>query len=185
MKLGAPVRSLVNDLRAFCDSIPAVKFADTFVSLCGVMLVFRHNLYRIRNGSKDIYGLSGTEGKCVDLRGLPSSSGFAKDIMSSGRISGTPPTRVDTTYRPAQAASTMEMPKASVREVLTKMVPRVRTYGRFDSWFSEQDGRTYTPDIAWVYRSKQLDPILQKILFAHLKKINQFGAITAFDKWGQ
>lgn len=30
-------------------------------------------------------------------RDAPSSSGLAKEIMSSGRISGTPPTRVETT----------------------------------------------------------------------------------------
>lgn len=38
--------------------------------------------------------------------------------MSAGRISGTPPTRVDTTNRPALAASMMLMPNASVRLVL-------------------------------------------------------------------
>lgn len=37
--------------------------------------------------------------------------------------SGTPPTRVDTTNRPAEAASTMAMQKASVRLALMKMCP--------------------------------------------------------------
>jgi hypothetical protein len=38
--------------------------------------------------------------------------------MSSGRISGIPPTFVETTKRPAEAASMILIPKASVREVL-------------------------------------------------------------------
>jgi hypothetical protein len=59
---------------------------------------------------------------------LPSSSGFAKLIMSSGRISGTPPTRVDTTYNPAQAASRIAIPKDSVKEVFIKIEPWTRTY---------------------------------------------------------
>ena len=59
---------------------------------------------------------------------LPSSSGLAKEIMSSGRISGTPPTQVETTYRPAQAASRIAIPKDSVSEVFKKMDPRTRTY---------------------------------------------------------
>lgn len=38
--------------------------------------------------------------------------------------SGTPPTRVETTSRPTEAASTREMQNASVREAFTKMCPR-------------------------------------------------------------
>jgi hypothetical protein len=58
---------------------------------------------------------------------IPSSSGLAKDIMSWGRISGTPPTRVETTYRPAHAASKMAIPNDSVSDVFRKMDPRTRT----------------------------------------------------------
>jgi hypothetical protein len=61
-------------------------------------------------------------------RQSPSSSGFAKEIMSSGKISGTPPTRVETTYSPAHAASRIAMPKDSVKEVFKNMEPRTRTY---------------------------------------------------------
>ena len=48
--------------------------------------------------------------------------------MSGGRISGTPPTRVDTTYSPAQAASKMAIPKASVRDVFMNIDPRRSTW---------------------------------------------------------
>lgn len=74
---------------------------------------------------------------------LPSSSGFAKDIMSSGKISGTPPTRVETTYKPAHAASRIAMPNDSVKEVFKNIEPRTRIYQgekslqaevRYDEW---------------------------------------------------
>ena len=58
----------------------------------------------------------------------PSSSGSAKLIMSSGKISGTPPTLVETTYSPAHAASRMAIPKASVSDVFMKIDPRERTW---------------------------------------------------------
>jgi hypothetical protein len=119
---------VVDYLCALCDGFPAIEFADTFVSLCGVMLVFRHDPHRIRNGSKNVLRKSETGTEWMELRGLPSSSGFAKEIMSSGRISGIPPTRVDTTYSPAQAASKMAMQKASVKEVFKNIVPRAKTY---------------------------------------------------------
>ena len=41
--------------------------------------------------------------------------------------SGTPPTAVETTMRPAAAASTMAMQKASVRDALMKMSPLTYT----------------------------------------------------------
>ena len=47
---------------------------------------------------------------------MSSSSGFAKVVMCEGRTSGIPPTWVQTTYRPQLAASTMTVPKASVRD---------------------------------------------------------------------
>lgn len=58
---------------------------------------------------------------------VPSASGSAKLIMSCGKISGTPPTLVDTTYRPAHAASRMAIPKDSVKDVFMKMDPRDKT----------------------------------------------------------
>jgi len=61
-------------------------------------------------------------------RSSPSSSGLAKDIMSSGKISGTPPTRVETTYKPAHAASRIAMPNDSVREVFKNIEPRTSIY---------------------------------------------------------
>lgn len=61
-------------------------------------------------------------------RHIPSSSGSAKLIISCGRISGTPPTLVETTYNPAQAASRMAIPKDSVSDVFMKIVPRDKTY---------------------------------------------------------
>ena len=117
----------VNHFRALCDGFPAIELADTLVCLCGIMLIFRNDPYRIRNGSKDIWRQLETGAEQIGLRGSPSSSGFAKEIISSGRISGIPPTRVDTTYNPAQAASRMAIPKASVKEVFIKIVPRART----------------------------------------------------------
>lgn len=48
----------------------------------------------------------------------PSSSAFANSIISPGKISGIPPTFVDTTNKPAEAASMVLIPKASVRDVL-------------------------------------------------------------------
>ncbi len=48
---------------------------------------------------------------------LPSASGCANSIISPGRISGIPPTRVLTMNRPAHAASMMLIPNASVSEV--------------------------------------------------------------------
>lgn len=48
---------------------------------------------------------------------LPSASGRANSIISCGKISGTPPTFVLTINSPAEAASMILIPKASVREV--------------------------------------------------------------------
>ena len=60
----------------------------------------------------------------------PSSSAWANSIMSPGRISGTPPTRVETTNSPVEAASMMLIPNASVSEVFRYIWPRVSTCGR-------------------------------------------------------
>jgi hypothetical protein len=49
---------------------------------------------------------------------VPSASGIANSIMSFGKISGMPPTLVLTMKRPAEAASMMEIPNASVKEVV-------------------------------------------------------------------
>lgn len=51
----------------------------------------------------------------------PSSFGSANTIMSSGKTSGIPPTRVETTSKPHEAASTSAVPNASVRDVLRKI----------------------------------------------------------------
>jgi hypothetical protein len=59
---------------------------------------------------------------------VPSTSGSAKLIMSWGKISGTPPTLVETTYKPAQAASRIAIPKDSVNDVFMKINPRDKTY---------------------------------------------------------
>jgi hypothetical protein len=48
---------------------------------------------------------------------LPDEIGEANSIISLGSTSGTPPTLVLTINRPAEAASIMLIPKASVREV--------------------------------------------------------------------
>lgn len=67
--------------------------------------------------------------RAVSLRkGIPSSSARQNSIMSCGRISGTPPTLVATTKSPADAASMMEIPKASVKELLKYIWPFVRTF---------------------------------------------------------
>jgi len=58
---------------------------------------------------------------------IPSASGSAKLIMSCGKISGTPPTLVDTTYKPAHAASRIAIPKDSVKDVFMKIDPRDKT----------------------------------------------------------
>ena len=52
-----------------------------------------------------------------------SGVGSASCRMCAGRTSGTPPTFVDTTSRPHEAASTIAMQNASVRLVFRKMSP--------------------------------------------------------------
>lgn len=59
---------------------------------------------------------------------LPSSSGLAKRIICLGNTSGTPPTLVLTTKRPAQAASTIPIQNASVKLVFKKICPRTKVY---------------------------------------------------------
>lgn len=105
----------------------------------------------------------------------PSSSGKAKDIMSSGKTSGTPPTRVLTTYSPAQAPSRIALPKASVKEVLRNIEPRMRTYSyecvgvRRLLLATVRLISTYIPHVLMPYRAKESDSILEHVLFAHLK----------------
>jgi hypothetical protein len=62
-----------------------------------------------------------------EVGGVPSTVGAANEIISSGRISGTPPTRVETTCKPAHAASSIAIPNASVSEVFRKIEPCRRT----------------------------------------------------------
>jgi hypothetical protein len=57
----------------------------------------------------------------------PSTSGSANSTRPGGSTSGTPPTRVDTTKRPAQAASRIPIPNASVSEGLRKICARERS----------------------------------------------------------
>nr|AFK45826.1 unknown [Lotus japonicus] len=54
-------------------------------------------------------------------------SGSAKTIMSSGKTSGTPPTRVLTVNNPQLAASNMAIQKASVNELFKKICPDIST----------------------------------------------------------
>lgn len=54
--------------------------------------------------------------------------GFAYFTRDSGNTSFTPPTSVETTIRPQEAASTMAMQKASVRLVFRKIWPRTSTF---------------------------------------------------------
>ncbi|WVZ22709.1 hypothetical protein V8G54_001253 [Vigna mungo] len=54
-------------------------------------------------------------------------SGSANTTMSSGKTSGTPPTRVLTVNSPQLAASNMAMQKASVKEQVKKICPDIRT----------------------------------------------------------
>ena len=57
------------------------------------------------------------------------SSGFgsAKLTIFFGKTSNTPPTLVETTNKPHDAASTIAIQNASVKEVLRKIWPRTRT----------------------------------------------------------
>lgn len=59
----------------------------------------------------------------------PSTSGSANSTSPGGSTSGTPPTRVETTKRPAHAASRMPIPNASVRDGLRKICARARSCG--------------------------------------------------------
>lgn len=52
-----------------------------------------------------------------------SGSGCAKMIISSGKSSGMPPTFVETTKSPHDAASRIVMQNASIRDVLRKIEP--------------------------------------------------------------
>ena len=60
---------------------------------------------------------------------MDSTSGFAKNMMSFGKTSGTPPTAVATTRHPHDAASRMAMQNDSVSDALRKMSPRRNTSG--------------------------------------------------------
>lgn len=43
------------------------------------------------------------------------------------------------------------------------------------------DGKTYAPNVAWVYRPKELDSVLEEMLFTHLEEINELRPVAAFD----
>lgn len=60
---------------------------------------------------------------------VPSASGSANSTNPGGRTSGTPPTRVETTNRPAQAASRIPIPKASVKDGFRKICACERSWG--------------------------------------------------------
>lgn len=101
---------------------------------------------------------------------MPSSSARANSIMSPGRISGIPPTRVETTNRPAEAASIVLIPKASVRDVLRYICPLLSTYDSKSVRVSSSrplvilgmrmKAQTYRLDIMWPDATQQSDPVL-------------------------
>jgi len=112
-----------------CCSSPIVHIMHTHVRRMGIMIPCLHIFDSAGQGFEYFWKYAK---RCVTTFSLqrkaggintPSSSGGANDIISSGKISGTPPTRVLTTYRPAQAASRIATPKASVNEVFKKIEP--------------------------------------------------------------
>ena len=70
MDLWARAHLPINYIRAFCNNFPAIEFAYAFVRLRRIVLVFRNDSYRIRNGSKDIWRKSETGVECIGLRGI-------------------------------------------------------------------------------------------------------------------
>ena len=109
----------------------------------------------------------------------PSAVGAAKEIISSGRISGTPPTRVETTCKPAHAASSIAIPKDSVREVFMKMEPCWRTCTLVSKVDERPNQRcAYGRHVSVRNGSEQSDPILQEMGLAHLKEINHFRSVS-------
>ena len=57
--------------------------------------------------------------------------GFANIIISSGKTSGTPPTFVDTTNNPHDAASKIAIQNDSVKEQFKNICPRTNTFLTF------------------------------------------------------
>jgi hypothetical protein len=107
--------------------------------------------------------------------------GAANEIISSGRISGTPPTRVDTTCKPAHAASSIAIPNASVSEVFRKIEPCRRTCIQVSH---RRRGRikaisAYRRHVPVCNRAEHGDSILQEMGFPHLEEIDHFGPVTA------
>lgn len=64
---------------------------------------------------------------------------------ASPQTSGTPPTRVDTTRRPALAASTIAMQNASVSDALTNTWPRAARAQGVGGWL--EPGRSVGRDL--------------------------------------
>lgn len=89
--------------------------------------------------------------------------------MSCGKISGTPPTRVDTTYKPAQAASRMAMPNDSVKDVFMNIVPRDKTYCS-EIWVELRS------EFRWVYSPKGHHYDVLRLIIRHDLARNVFRA---------
>lgn len=60
---------------------------------------------------------------CESFSANESTFGLAKYIICGGRTSGTPPTSVETTINPQQAASNIAIQNDSVNEVFKNMCP--------------------------------------------------------------
>ena len=113
---------------------------------------------------------------------VPSAVGAANDIISSGRISGTPPTRVETTCKPAHAASRIAIPNASVSEVFRKIEPCRRTCIQVSVKVrTDRTQKTaYGRHVPVRNGAEQGDSILQEVHFPHLKEIDHFGPVSAW-----
>jgi hypothetical protein len=98
--------------------------------------------------------------------------------MSSGKISGTPPTRVATMNSPVEAASMMLIPKASVKDVLRYMWPLTNT------WLRELTPcrclrQAHISDVCGCNRAKELDTVLKLIFLAQLLELYHLWPVAA------
>lgn len=111
-------------------------------------------------------------------RGIPSTSGSANSTSPGGRTSGTPPTRVDTTKRPADAASRIPIPNASVSEGLRKICARESSCSsQCRQWMAD----THSSDVLVPNGTQELDTVVQQrlILVPHLVELDNFGSVAA------
>lgn len=127
---------------------------------------FRHGTYNVWS---EVSTMSS-----VGRRDVPSSSGRANDIISSGSTSGTPPTFVETTYSPAQAASTIAIPKDSVRDVFKNIDPSFNSFCALYQPRTRVEMRniwdfTHVVNVAVFHGAAQNYTVLQQILLAHLE----------------